>query len=147
MTADDHLWKLGPCGLDCSRCVWYGDGPIRSLSRQLRECLGDYARLASGQAESRPALRGYPQFQAVLELFAGADCPGCRAAADPHPFCAARTCSREKGVDFCGQCDEYPCDRNRYGQDLKGRWLAMNDRIRLVGPQRFHQEQKSRPRY
>jgi len=37
------------------------------------------------------------------------------------PFCAARNRFKEKGVDFCFRCEEYPCGRNQYPPNLEKR--------------------------
>lgn len=56
-----------------------------------------------------------------------AKCDGCRS---PRRFVYCRTCkmgscATDKGVDFCGECDEYPCE------DLKGFKEEMPHRIEL----------------
>jgi hypothetical protein len=72
---------------------------------------------------------------------------GCRQGNAQTPFCAAKDCFREKGVDFCFQCDEYPCHRNHFPPNLEQRWRAYNDRMREVGAERFYEEQRAKPRY
>ncbi len=56
-----------------------------------------------------------------------ARCDGCRS---DRRFVYCRTChmvscAAERGLDFCGQCDEYPC------QQLKEFQVAMPHRIEL----------------
>ena len=63
------------------------------------------------------------------------------------PFCAARTCFAEKGVDFCFQCDEYPCSRNSYPDLLARKWRANNERMKEVGVEAFYEESLQHPRY
>lgn len=103
--------------------------------------------MAPKVADRVPALAEYERFREILCLFAGADCPGCRAGGSPLPFCAARTCFREQKVDFCFQCDLYPCDRNQYPENLGQRWRACNDRMREVGAEQYYQESLEKPRY
>ena len=54
-------------------------------------------------------------------------CDGCRA--ERRGFycqtCKMIVCSREKGLDFCGRCEEYPCG------DLKAFQAARPHRIEL----------------
>jgi hypothetical protein len=72
-------------------------------------------------------------------------CEGCRS--DVRfiycQTCKLDKCASEKGVDFCGSCDEYPC------VDLKAFQSAMphrielwknQERIREVGPEKWYQE-------
>jgi hypothetical protein len=54
-------------------------------------------------------------------------CYGCRSE-KRGPYCQTckmTTCAAEKGIDFCGDCDEYPC------ADLKDFQAAMPHRIEL----------------
>jgi hypothetical protein len=66
---------------------------------------------------------------------------------DDSPVCAARTCASEKGVDFCFECGEYPCNRNNYPPRLEVRWRTCNDRMREIGAEAFYDEQLGTPRY
>jgi len=40
-------------------------------------------------------------------------CPGCAGEgfSDTHPACGILTCCQSKGIEFCWDCDEYPCKR------------------------------------
>jgi hypothetical protein len=40
-------------------------------------------------------------------------CEGCRSNKRSfycRELCVMKSCAERKGVDFCGQCDEYPCE-------------------------------------
>jgi len=147
LSSRDVVARLAPCGLDCERCAWCAHGTVRRLATDLAKALEGFEGMAARMAERVPALAAYDRFAEVLALFAGASCAGCRAGGSTLPFCAARTCFREKGVDFCFQCDEYPCGRNAYPEMMVRRWRAWNDRMREVGVERFYQESLQRPRY
>ncbi len=103
--------------------------------------------MAPRAADRHPALAAYSEFGQILGLLAGASCAGCREGGSSLPFCAARTCFKEHGVDFCFQCPEYPCERNDYPANLVQRWRACNDRMREIGAERYYEESLSRPRY
>jgi hypothetical protein len=148
MEYEDIVDRLAPCGLDCSRCIYYDGGIIKRSALELREALTGFDNVAPMVAKTMaPVLRHYGHFREVLDLFAGATCEGCRAGGPTLPFCAARVCFREKEVDFCFQCDEYPCGRNTYPPNLAARWRRYNDRMREVGVERFYEESLQRPRY
>jgi hypothetical protein len=138
---------LAPCGIDCERCVMYAKGRVRNLADGLTKALTGFENMAPRVADRFPALSAYGEFRAVLDLLAGASCAGCREGGSVLPFCAARRCFKEQGVDFCFQCAEYPCDRNDYPQNLNQRWRACNDRMREVGVERYYLESLDRPRY
>jgi hypothetical protein len=94
-----------------------------------------------------PALAHYQQFADALDLFANASCIGCRGGGSNLPFCAARRCHKGQGVDYCFQCDQYPCTWNEYPEDFDKRWRAANDRMREVGVEEYYRESLQEPRY
>lgn len=140
----DHL---APCGLDCSRCAAYAGGRVKRLAQELGHALTGYEKVAARMAGFVPALAHFSGFSEVLDFLKSGSCTGCRAGGSTVPFCAARTCFREKGVDFCSQCGEFPCERNEYPVGLKERWLAYGRRMQEVGVEAFYQEQLGKPRY
>ena len=146
----EAVQDLAPCGLDCSRCADHERGEIKQLSQRLRQLLGNYGRLAQIKAAEKPAFEHYAHFREILSLFAdGPSCGGCRSAQVKCPIsCLAKTCHKEKKVDFCFQCGEYPCTEQF--KDLRGlrkRWQENNDAMKETGVAAFHLEQKKRPRY
>jgi hypothetical protein len=147
MSYDELLHRFAPCGLDCSRCFAREGGAVQTPALQLQRALAGFEALAQRMAERTPDLGSYPQFQAVLAVFSGASCPGCRASGGHLRTCAARTCYKDKGVDFCFQCEEYPCERNNYHGSLHDRWRRYNDRMQEVGVEQFAAEQAVEPRF
>jgi hypothetical protein len=147
LTYQEIVERLAPCGIDCERCVMCARGRVKNLATGLTEALEGFENMAPTVVDRMPRLREYQQFSDILALFTEADCPGCRGGGPPLPFCAARTCFREQGVDFCFHCAEYPCERNAYPENLALRWRACNDRMREVGVEEFYQESLERPRY
>ncbi len=147
VTYQDVVARLAPCGLDCERCVMSAGGRVKNLASGLQEALAGFEKMAPRVADRLPALRGYDQFMDVLELLTQAQCTGCRSGAPQLPFCAARVCFREQGVDFCFQCKEYPCERNEFPENVARRWRSNNDRMREAGVEEFYSESLSKPRY
>ena len=139
--------RLAPCGIDCERCVMYAEGRIRRLATGLAEALQGFDKMAARITDRFPQLAGYGDFQEILALLGSASCAGCRQGGSTLPFCAARTCHAEQGVDFCFQCRDYPCERNDYPANLVERWRSCNDRMREVGVERYYRESREKPRY
>jgi hypothetical protein len=139
--------RLAPCGIDCWRCVRYEAGDIKRLAAELSRALEGFESMAARSADRVPELQHYDRFVEILGFLREGDCAGCRAGGYPLPFCAARVCTREKGVDFCFQCDEYPCSRNQYPEGLAERWRVINERMREVGPLEYYCESLTKPRY
>ncbi len=139
--------RLAPCGIDCERCVMFDGGRVRHHATALVEALRGFECMAPRVADRFPCLARYEDFAEVLTLLGSASCRGCRQGGSKLPFCAARDCFSERGVDFCAQCAEYPCDRNDYPENLRVRWRAINDRIGEVGAERYYRESLEKPRY
>jgi hypothetical protein len=93
----DYFQMTAPCGLDCFNCHFF-------LAREDKEAMTTVSKMA--QELQLPV-------EAVL-------CGGCRGHNGRIPIqkqifgdahrCAAYECSRARGVDFCGECDQFPCD-------------------------------------
>ena len=139
--------ELAPCGIDCSRCSSFEGGEIRKNSQALLENLGNFEAFASKISEFVPAMKNYSNFREILEFFSAASCKGCRNGGGKNSSCSAKECFKEKNVDFCFQCDEYPCGRNRYNPDLSAKWLSNNDCMKDNGIESFYLRQKEKPRY
>lgn len=148
MNEAEILQQLSPCGIDCGRCVRFKDGKLAQSAKALQDGLRGFGNMAARMAQHTPALGGYPQFEAVLDLLAKADCIGCRQGSTTClPTCTIRTCFKEKGVDFCGDCVDFPCDRSPFPGQFKQRWIEMNQRIHEIGAESFYEEQLKTSRY
>jgi hypothetical protein len=85
---------LGYCGYNCHLCAARSDDPA------VRQKL----------VEGWRALFGHEHYTAE-----NVRCDGCRSdgrVADRE--CRARPCARERGVDSCAACDDFPCDKMRH---------------------------------
>ena len=86
--------SIGYCGYNCHLCA------ARSEDREIRQQLVDGWK----------ALFGHENYTAE-----NVKCDGCRSngtVADTH--CVARPCAREKGLESCALCDEFPCKKVRH---------------------------------
>ena len=74
-----------------------------------------------------------------------ADCMGCRDEKEMLDDCPTRTCVVEKGLLFCGECDEFPCSMlNEFYKDGNPiHDLAFRNalRIREIGADNWLREQ------
>jgi len=138
---------LAPCGLSCQKCFANASGEIRQRSAQLRELLGSFDIYAQRFSQFLPVFENYPQFKTLLEYFSQADCVGCRNGTCKHPDCGVIRCFKSKGVDYCFQCDEFPCDKTNFDPHLLQRWIDMNMRMKSIGVEAFYEETKELPRY
>jgi hypothetical protein len=86
----------------------------------------------------------FAEFWAFLEgLHADGGCPGCRAGGG-DPGCQIRVCARERGLNLCNECGDFPCE---YIQALAARYptlIADNRRMQVVGLEQWLEEQRER---
>lgn len=147
MEYQDILDILAPCGLNCRKCFAHSEGDIGTLSAQLQERLGSFDRYAERFSAFLPVFNNYPSFEELLAYLAQADCNGCRKGGCLWPDCGVITCYQQKGVGFCFQCNEFPCEKTNFDPDLKRRWIQMNNRMQEIGVESYYQETKDLPRY
>lgn len=148
----DLVKQLTPCGLDCIRCADYQDGEIKQLSSKLLGLLGNYARVAKMKAARKPEFEHYDKFISILSSLADGLCCGCRLEETIKlvscPInCPLKDCS-DKGVDFCYQCDDYPCEKLKLMNSNFGEYVRQrNDRMKEIGVAAYYNERFKQPRY
>lgn len=150
MNSEQVKQALAPCGLSCEKCFAHADGEIRSHSVVLKEALGNfdvYAKRFETLMDD-PVFENYPQFKTMLDLLAAGKCRGCRnEQCMLFKDCGVRPCHQEKRVDFCFQCDEFPCDHTNFDSALHQAWVKVNEIIRKIGIEEYHVLSRARSRY
>lgn len=142
--------SLSPCGLSCETCFAHVDGDIRRYSLKLKEKLGNFAPYAQRFETllGNPIFKKYPDFKEMLDYLASENCRGCRKEqCKLFKNCGVRPCHQEKQIDYCFQCDEFPCNRTNFDEHLNKRWVRINEKIRETGLEPFYEKSKTRPRY
>ena len=85
---------IGYCGYSCHLCA------ARSEDAEVRQ------RLVDGWRK----LFGHEHYTAE-----NVRCDGCKSGGRvADQSCKARPCARERGVESCGACDDFPCDKMRH---------------------------------
>lgn len=150
MNYQNILEYLGPCGLNCQKCFAFKEGNIKQHSEALRDSLGNFDAYASRFVDllDAPVFKKYSDFKEMLDHFANENCLGCRKQ-ECHLFksCNVRTCYKDKSVDFCFQCNEFPCNHSGFDNHLEKRWIAINQRMKEIGPENYFNEIKDKSRY
>ena len=129
---------IAPCGLCCETCFAHVNGNIRKYSLKLKEKLGSFHNNARRFEIllGDPIFKKYAAFKEMLDYFSSENCKGCRKEqCKIFNHCGVRPCHQEKGIDFCYQCDEFPCHPN-----ISEVWLEGAEACR-----RFHPEKGCRP--
>lgn len=150
MTKDFIKETIAPCGLCCETCFAHADGDIRKLSILLKEKLGNFHIHAKRfeRLLEEPVFKKYADFKEMLDYFAAENCHGCRnEQCKLFKDCGVRPCHQKKGVDFCYQCDEFPCDHTNFDENLYKGWVAINEIIRKKGIETYCDGSRKRPRY
>ncbi len=86
----DYRNMTAPCGLDCFNCPMY----MASSNEKLRETIAENLKIPVEKAQ----------------------CKGCRNENGIIGFlsmsesCNVYRCTQEKGLDFCYECSDFPCD-------------------------------------
>ncbi len=149
MEYNEILDILGPCGLNCKKCVLNKDGDIKHHAVELKKLLGSFDLYAErfGKLIS-PTFKEYSKFKGLLEYLTQVECKGCRKQeCSIYPNCGVVDCYKEKKIDFCFQCSDFPCENTNFDPDLNRRWILMNKRIREIGIDAYCKESIKYPRY
>jgi len=142
--------RLAPCGLHCGKCFAYTEGDIRENSQKVKESLGNFDIYAERFVDllQEPAFKKYPEFKDFLHLLCTVDCKGCRKEqCKIFKNCKVRGCSEEKGVDFCFECSDFPCNQTGFDEHLNKRSVDINYRMKDIGVSAYYKEVKDKPRY
>jgi hypothetical protein len=142
--------SVAPCGLNCEKCFAHVDGEIGKQSRKLTQLLGNFHNYAPRfeRLLDLPVLGKYGDFKEVLDYLASANCRGCRKEqCKLFTDCGVRPCHQEKQVDYCYQCDEFPCDRTNFDEPMYQRWVKTNEIIGASGLAQYCQLASDQPRY
>lgn len=142
--------KFGPCGLLCEKCFAFNKGPIQFHAEQLKINLGAFDNYATRFVTllNEPIFNNYSDFKTLLNLLSSNNCQGCRKQ-ECHLFqdCKVRNCYKEKAVEYCFECPDFPCENTGFDDNLKDRWLNINHKIREIGLENYYNLLKDKSRY
>lgn len=150
MSSEQIKAAIAPCGLNCEKCFAHADGDIRQHSLELKEKLGNFIGYAKRFETmfGEPVFQHYPAFREFLDYLASGNCRGCRnEQCRLFKTCGVRRCHQEKRVDYCAECDEFPCDRTGFDHQLQNVWVRLNEKIRENGMNCFYETTRTAPRY
>lgn len=127
------------CGLYCGLCA--GRARIPKRAAALQEAMAE-----EGWPDWGAGIPGFAEFWRFLEgLQDDGGCPGCRAGGGP-PECQIRNCARQRGLELCSQCPDFPCPRIEALGAIYPILIADNRRVQVVGLEQWLSEQKERAR-
>ena len=135
----DRLAFVTHCGLYCTLCA--ERARIPRLAADLQQAMAEEGWPFWGHAV--PGFDGFWDF--LKELQAGGGCPGCRAGGG-FPDCRIRACARERGLDLCSECPDFPCEHVEALSASYPTLIADNRRLQAVGLEQWLAEQQERAR-
>lgn len=140
MDKSEIIKKVAPCSLMCHTCSAYNDGIICASAKTLLKYLEGIKEFY--EVHMPDAVESYNNFEGVLSIYAGASCSGCRST--EHNGCSIEgcfllECTKNHGVDFCGECNEFPCKKTQgiFEEIVYRQWLEGNQQIREYGIETF----------
>lgn len=104
--------EISCCGIPCGHCI-RGDSSISEKLGYIMESIKK-----SRMDEWYKDLPGskdidFENFKkSLVWLEKSTHCLGCHAGGG-SPVCLIRNCCKEKGVEHCGKCKEFPCDKTK----------------------------------
>lgn len=152
------LHYVAPCSLLCYTCPGLKDGAISGCAHRLCKYFEGYYDFndANIPEQYHSLLDEFEAFYLKLDGYTKASCPGCRNNPSTGigciEGCVVPSCVKEHGVDFCAECQEFPCQKakdffttvnNIIGSD----WEAGSKRIREVGIENYFNEKKDLSHY
>lgn len=148
------LDDIAPCGFCCFTCAAKKGGAIEESAARLNCYLEGYYEFTKTNLpfKYRAYCKRIKTLTNELEHLSSRKCGGCRSGADEKcciPDCVILQCAETHGVDFCGECSEFPC--NKAGSSLKGitlkEWRSNNEMIKKNGIEEYYKFAVSRSHY
>jgi hypothetical protein len=135
---DDKLKYVTYCGLYCELCSTRGRVPKQAEALKTTMAKDGWDIWGMEIPDFKP----FWEFLTQISDKSNA-CPGCRQGGGP-PFCGIRKCAKNKGLDLCARCDEFPCHRIK--SLAKGYINLIPDmqRMKEIGFDAWFEEQQKR---
>ena len=135
------LTNVTYCGLYCLLCATKSRIPRtaaelgNTLSKDGWDYFGEYI------------LPGFKAFRSVLNQPAEYDgtCPDCRGGCG-DPGCIIRNCAKERNIELCPHCEQYPCDHINEPAKRYPNLIADGKRLGEIGVEAWIEEQEERRR-
>ncbi|MCU0522963.1 MAG: DUF3795 domain-containing protein [Anaerolineae bacterium] len=126
------------CGLYCDLCGARNDTPerARALVTTLKQSEIDH------WGADIPDFPEFWRFLNSLTEIPADKC--CRSGQCGAPNCAIRNCAKDREVEVCAFCADFPCDRIRVFAQSEPLLLHDGERIRKVGLEQWVAEQIAR---
>ncbi len=108
LKGEKEMLGIAYCGLDCKVCNGKTNEK-REISKKLMSFVPEMDEYVKFLGD--PRYDGWTQFKEVLGAISEhPNCPGCQKdGGDPN--CKVRVCVRERELEFCYKCCDFPCGK------------------------------------
>ena len=157
-TKEELLHAVAPCSMMCHTCPGCQGGAIEETAKKLLKYFEGYYEFNDTMLpeQYRGWLEQFDRFRAYLGKYARRSCPTCRETPENGrgciENCPVRSCYKGKGVDFCAECDEFPCEKAKnffmnHHPIVAEDWEKGSVRIREIGIVAYFEERKEISHY
>lgn len=154
-TKSEILNAIAPCSMFCSTCTGCQYGQISYHAKELLKLLEGHEEFLDKNLKEgyRHKLEDFRIFSKKLKKYANPKCSGCRNGrvnGCSIKNCIIPACTKEHQVNFCGECQEFPCDKvntSIYKKTTIEKWLKGNKKIQEDGIEEYYQNNKDTPHY
>ena len=87
----------------------------------------------------------YPKFSEFLTRLADTDC-SCRSGIGGPPDCKIRECARQRKIDVCPFCEDFPCSHIEALAESYTILIQEGKRMKKIGVEKWIEEQEERAR-
>lgn len=148
MDKSEILRNVAPCSLMCHTCSGCHNGIICESAKTLLKYLEGIKEFYGKHMPD--AVENYSNFEGILHIYSSASCMGCRSI--EHNGCSIEgcfllECTKNHNVDFCGECNEFPCAKTQglFEEEVYTQWLEGNQQIRDFGIECFWENNLKNP--
>lgn len=163
MKNEQILKYVAPCSLLCYTCLAFKDGAFSECAPRLSaysegvcEFLAQTYGSQMSEEEREKHHSFFNEFHNALRQLSGGFCQGCRNDSSDKrgciEGCVIPACVKDHEVDFCAQCDEFPCQRVKdffitQGEKFIRVWENGSRQIQEVGIDAYFEQKKNASHY
>jgi len=139
MSNQNLLTYVTYCGLYCGLCAHRNRIPQKAS--QLQKSLHEEGM--DNWYQYIPEMKNtFPTFWKFLQKLVNLNCT-CRTGGGP-PECKIRQCAKQKGIEICTQCKEYPCKLIQNLAEHYPTIIQDGKRLQKIGLEKWVKEQEER---
>ena len=134
----EQLSEVTYCGIYCPNCGTRCRMPQKALALMETMKAGEWDDWGQG-------VEGFEPFWKFLKSLAYPKVTNrCREETCGHPACKIRKCAKDKGVEACPMCEDYPCELIQAFAMSEPTVIYDGKRMKEIGVEKWIGEQEAR---